>query len=252
MGRYELLRTLDEQGVNDFGVFRLDEARGPRRFPVFLRAERDHRGPRTGLLGDAAALREAIAALEGRGESRNGKIVVEFCDTRGADGLYRKYAAWRIGDRIVPQHVFVSSRWMVKAETNWLFDGDAPDRRRLLAEERRYLDENPHEAPLRRAFALAGIEFGRADYGVVNGSLRVWEINTNPDPFFGRDSTQQERNPLILRPGERVLQEAILALDAGRSPGRPVAIAEPRPLAPRLRAAAARRLRRPLRRLGLR
>ena len=33
---------------------------------------------------------------------------------------------------------------------------------------------------LTRAFALAGIDFGRADYGVVGGRVQIYEINTNP------------------------------------------------------------------------
>ena len=40
--RYELLRILYEQGINDFNVYRLDEARSPHRYPVFVRGEKDH------------------------------------------------------------------------------------------------------------------------------------------------------------------------------------------------------------------
>src|SRR5215470_9090617 len=41
MRRYELLRELYEQGINDFDVYHLTEGRRPRRYPVFIRAVDD-------------------------------------------------------------------------------------------------------------------------------------------------------------------------------------------------------------------
>ena len=49
-----------------------------------------------------------------------------------------------------------------------------------VAREMEYLKGNPHEAALRENFELAHIDYGRCDYGVVDGRLQVWEINTNP------------------------------------------------------------------------
>jgi hypothetical protein len=49
-----------------------------------------------------------------------------------------------------------------------------------LDEEFAYLEANPHERQLRAIFAAARIDYGRIDYGVENGAVRVWEINTNP------------------------------------------------------------------------
>jgi hypothetical protein len=50
-----------------------------------------------------------------------------------------------------------------------------------VAEETQYLSENPHLEQLRRIFEIAKINFGRIDYGCVNGKVQVWEINTNPN-----------------------------------------------------------------------
>ena len=61
------------------------------RWPVFLRGEFDHRGPGSTRIEDEA---------EWSRQKREGQLTVEFADTRGADGLYRKYAACRVGDRL--------------------------------------------------------------------------------------------------------------------------------------------------------
>ena len=36
------------------------------------------------------------------------------------------------------------------------------------------------DAPVRRAFEAAEIEYGRADFGIVGGTVQIYEINTNP------------------------------------------------------------------------
>ena len=42
------------------------------------------------------------------------------------------------------------------------------------------LEENPFAEHLRKVFDIAGIEYGRADFGFYQGRLQVFEINTNP------------------------------------------------------------------------
>jgi hypothetical protein len=59
MSRYELLRNLREEGINDFDVIRADERRWPERYPVFLRHEHDHGRP---LSSDLLHNKEALAA----------------------------------------------------------------------------------------------------------------------------------------------------------------------------------------------
>ena len=52
--------------------------------------------------------------------------------------------------------------------------------RRLYDDEYRIIEENRHGEELRPAFEIGGIEFGRADFGLVDGRPQVYEINTNP------------------------------------------------------------------------
>ena len=170
--RYELLRELRRRGVNTFDVYRLADGESPKRFPVFLRTANDHKGSISPLLGSAEELDAATAALRGRGERLDDKLVVEFCNTADPDGLYRKYGAFIVGERILPRHLFFSRHWVVK---DWSVLDDA-----LLREEQRYLATNPHERQLREIFAAARIEYGRIDYSLRGGEMQVWEINTNP------------------------------------------------------------------------
>src|ERR1700722_7331612 len=46
LGKFQLLKMLRQQGVNDFQVYRLDELNQAKelKFPVFLRRDLDHRG----------------------------------------------------------------------------------------------------------------------------------------------------------------------------------------------------------------
>lgn len=171
--RYELTTTLWREGINTFRSHRATDADRITRFPVFLREESRHTGNKSGLLHDAASLRRAILALRLRGYRLKDLLIVEFCDTKDAKGAYRKYSAFRVGDAIVPAHMMAGGDWMMKALRS------SPDEE-LAREELAYIEQNPHETLLRRVFDLAHIQFGRIDYGVLNGVPQVWEINTNP------------------------------------------------------------------------
>ena len=173
MHRYELLRTLHERGINDFDVYRLTEARLPRRYPVFVRVENDHYGPSSSLLYTPQELQDCIAALSKDGKCRETRVITEFCAEQDARELYKKYSAFNVGGKILPRHILFSRDWIVKGEYKYADET-------TLAEERQYVTTNPHAAQLREIFALSGIDYGRIDYGLVNGRLQVYEINTAP------------------------------------------------------------------------
>jgi hypothetical protein len=171
--RYQLLRTLYEARINQFNVYRLTEVRPPQQFPVFLRGENDHEGARTKLLHSQTELDEVIEALIRQGKTLTDKIITEFCPTADPQGVIRKYSALLVGERLLPRHVlFSTENWVLKVP-----DLTPPE---FVAEEAEYLAQNPHAAQLHSIFELAKINFGRIDYGIVNGKVQVWEINTNP------------------------------------------------------------------------
>ena len=216
--RYDLLQLLHAEKVNRFKAVRATAPYDELRYPVFIREEHQHTGAKSPLLADAFAVERALAMLALRGRPRHRLLIVEFCDTRGRDGLYRKYSAFRVSGRILPRHVHVSAQWVSKSPTSLTND-------ETVREEARYFETNPHEAWLRQIFELANIEYGRIDYGLANGELQVWEINTNPT--LGRNPRRAPRpGSEAFRPltepfraeFHRVFQDAILALDSPASP----------------------------------
>jgi len=163
-------------------------------------------------------------------------LVVEFCDTSGPDGLYRKYSAMRIGERIIPRHLHAASSWIAKAQTSAANDDET-----LVREELEYLDSHPHQQWLRDVFTEAEIEYGRIDYGLYKGVPQVWEINTNPTLGRGRHRKPARQGPLaaLREPGRLASHKQML--DAFKCLERPdpaprVTIVLPAPVSVRLRA----------------
>ena len=190
MQRYALLRRMFEIGCNRFNVIRATDDPAPLRYPVFVRYEHRHNGSMTPLLHDRQALDRALVDLTVRGIAAQKLLVVEFCDTSDADGLFRKYSAMRIGDTIIPRHLHAGPSWIAKSRT-----GDRGDNEALVREELDYLATDPHARWLRAVFTEAQIEYGRIDYGVYKGEPQVWEINTNPTLGRGHGRRASRRGP---------------------------------------------------------
>ena len=173
LGRFRLLKILHQRGVNDFRAFRPDALPGDLKFPVFVRSEMNHDGPATPLLQSRAELQSAFAgkAFQDR-RLRKHLMVTEYCDCSDGDGLFRKYSVMNLGGTLIPRHLFLSRHWVQKYAD--LMAANA------LAEEEEFLENFPHAVAVAEIFRLAGVDYGRIDYGLRNGRIQVWEINTNP------------------------------------------------------------------------
>ena len=100
-------------------------------------------------------------------------MIVEYGAAPSADGRFRKYSAYKVGPTVYPQHCFINENWYIKFPSTRFTEADR-------AESRAYVDDNPHAAQIERVFALAGIDYGRIDYGIVDGQVQTFEINNNP------------------------------------------------------------------------
>ena len=175
--RLALLDTLRAAGLSQHCAMRASAELGTIAFPVFLREEHHHTGSLSALLRTPEALAEELARSVLRGFRLDELLVVEFVDTADKHGVYRKYAAHRLGDAIVPQFMDSAASWLLKRDASHVTAA-------TLAEEEAYVLANPHEHELRRIFDLAGVGFGRIDYAVKDHRIHTWEINLNPT--FGR------------------------------------------------------------------
>ncbi|RTL53968.1 MAG: hypothetical protein EKK40_05360 [Bradyrhizobiaceae bacterium] len=209
--RLALLRTLHRSGINPFNAYRADESPRPARFPVFVRFETDHGSPLTGLIHSQAELETALSDLENSGTPLRGAIVTEYCSSSDADGLFHKWGTFRIGDQYSVDHIAVEKNWLVKYG-KW-DDITEP----VAREEHETVSQNRFSPDLSRAFELAHIEFGRADYAIVDGRIAIYEINTNPyiGPFVPDSKPLRLQTQTIARTRMGKALEAIDTEDGG-------------------------------------
>lgn len=174
LDRYPLLRMLERQGINRFTAIRLDDGGRPDAYPVFIRSEDSHHGADTDLLHSEEEFEQAIADLRTQGKVLKRRIAIGYRAAADQDGFYRKYSVHNIDGQLVPHHIIRRDHWLVRGRSEFT-KGEEHARAELD-----FIRQNPHADVLGRVFRLAHIDFGRVDYGIVDGEVQVYEINTNP------------------------------------------------------------------------
>src|SRR5262249_7605081 len=74
------------------------------------------------------------------------------------------------------------------------------------------------------AFELAGIEYGRADFGLVDGKVQLYEINSNPHMIFEGKHPSAVRQKAY-RQFEQNYFDALRAIDTPNDSGDPLMLA---------------------------
>ena len=217
--RYELLKKCSALKRNSFCVFRADEFHRCHKFPVFIRPEGEHTGSLTRLLSTRRELAEELARALIRGYRLRDLMIAEYCDTADASGVFRLYCATIVGDEIIPQVIVHNQNWVTKWEGR-LVDEDK------AREQQNYVESNPHVAWLKETFELARVNYGRMDYGLVDGVPQLWEINTNPTivrPAGTVTGLTEEQENLLAPVRSRFLQQfgaALEKIDSTADPNR--------------------------------
>lgn len=190
--RYELLRRMWNKGASPVSVVRLNSGDLPEKYPVFIRSEDGCSGPETTLIENESDYLAAVAALRLGGKPIKGRIAVSYEAEPDADGYFRKFGVFRIGDHIVPQHIQYNRDWVVKSN-------QLGRKAELVTEELDYIQTNPHKELVRDAFDTGDLQFGRADFGFKAGAFVLYEINTNPTfpRFKGGSPERAERRDLL-------------------------------------------------------
>ena len=176
--RFGLLRRLYFSGINGFNAYRVEEGAKPERWPVFLRVEGSHRGPATELIHSWDELRVKTDESIAKGLPLASLLIVEFSAEPIRPGLYRKLSSFRLGKSAFAHVCVDDDRWIAKEGKRGITPPD------LEQDEFRIVRDNPYGADLAMAFDIAGLEYGRADFGLVGGRVQVYEINSNPEIIF--------------------------------------------------------------------
>lgn len=220
--RVALLKKLRQEGINDFDVTRIDLGEKPSAYPVFIRCEDDCNRPDTGLLNSEAEFDTAVADMAARGVPLKRRIAVQYSAERSPDGFFRKYGAIRLGGTIFPQHILRNTDWYVKRGQ---IERDAQSEAEFVA---LFDDFTAHAEMLKPIFDLAGIDYGRVDYGFVDGRIQVFEINTNPTiPKLRRRRDLTKHRYDRIRP---VLLESFAAMNGPQARGPEVPYKLPKPM----------------------
>jgi len=215
--RHSLLRALHDAGLNDFDAYRPLEIHAIKRFPIFLRKIQGHRAPLSDLLQTREAAEKAVATAIANGTPEENLVLIEMAAEPVRPGLYRKLAAFRIGQAIVPHICVHDTSWLVKYGKLGIAGEE------LYREELNMLQTNSFAEHLLKVFDVAGIEYGRADFGFYQGRLQVFEINTNPHVVPAKPHPSATRVTNMKLAWEKYL-EALRDLD---SPGgAPVRLAD--------------------------
>ena len=187
LSRYGLLRALFQRGLNQFNAYRAEEGVTPERWPVFLRADGDHMGPLPELYRRARELQAGIRQAVDRGIPMSRLLVIEYAAQPTRPGLFTKHSSFRMGKSEFACTNVHDNQWIAKTGKRGIATPE------LYLEELRIVRENPHAPAVAAAFEAAGIDYGRADFGMVDGKVQIYEINTNPNIALRDDHPSEVR-----------------------------------------------------------
>ena len=205
--RYELLRDLAARGITPFSVYRCDDNPRPQRFPVFLRFEAGHIKPLPALVPDQATLDKTIEALKRNGYAAASMLVVECVPSDRIEGRWHKWGAFGVSGETMLDHIAVDDNWLVKTgKWDLLTPG-------IVTLENQAVRENHFAEFASQAFALANIDFGRADFARSGGKPMLFEINTNPFIYDLKPDPHELRQQTI-ETARRRLAGALFRIDS--------------------------------------
>ncbi|WP_424983233.1 hypothetical protein [Maritalea sp. S77] len=213
--RLGLLRSLHAAGINDFNAYRADEAPKPVKFPVFLRHLSVSLPPVTDLIHTQADLERAIDELVRAGEPLDDLIVIEYCAEPFVQDYFAKVSAYRLGDQYMLGFFLFDHKWYVKLSD---FDNVPPD---FAATEAAILQENKWIDVLRNAFELADIEYGRADFSLVNNRPQIYEINFHPQAALAQYESKNPERVATANGVARRRMDALISIDQ-KIPAKPI------------------------------
>jgi len=178
-------------------------------FPVVLRVR--HKLSR-GRMMFLAGSQDAVTSL--RRMYPDLDLAVQYIDTKGVDGLYRKYRSYVVGDQIIPRQIMASADWRVSLGNTVGVSCPA------VAEENKAFLAGPHpwDATLLQAAKAVGMDAGALDYSFTPKGIIIWEINACYGMAGEGDSSKDQafRQATSLSVTDVVYKEQQMGLIAAR------------------------------------
>lgn len=128
----------------------------------------------SGLLHTSEEVDAEVGAALASGIPERELMLVEYRAQPMRNAVFRKLGMFRIGGRLVPTLSAHQRDWHARFGELGVAGQEAYE------DEYWLLTDNPHYDTLARAFEVGRIDYGRADFGEVDGRVEVYEINTNP------------------------------------------------------------------------
>lgn len=164
-------------------------------FPFLVRAPGHHNGKHFAMIESESDLHEGLAAMPG-----SELLVMQFIDTRGSDGKFRKYRAMFVDGEVYPAHLAVSANWKVHYFSAQMGEAERAEEELFLTDMRAALGERAVSALETIANALdldyAGIDFGldRDGNAVVfeaNAAMTLFLPPSAPETNYRRTAAQR-------------------------------------------------------------
>jgi len=192
-GRYRLLRALFDAGINKFNAYLAVEQPKPTKFPVFVRRNSMSTAPLTGLIMSQHELEVSLNNFEKMGEPLDDLVVIEYNAREVAPNVFQKWSAYNAGGSISLNYAISECNWLVKYGEIDIIGHHFYER------EFELLQSNAFEKQVRKVFEIADIEYGRVDFGLVEGEPQFYEVNFNPEFRTTEAKSLVERRILNVR-----------------------------------------------------
>jgi glutathione synthase/RimK-type ligase-like ATP-grasp enzyme len=175
--------------------------------PVIVREVGTHTGISVVLHQSAE---EAAAALK----DGQDYIATEFRDFASADGVYRKYRMFFIGNRMVLRHMYASDHWNVHSPDRGRFMAPRPE---IVAEERALIGKAEPFGPkaqvvFREVRERMPLDFFGLDFGFTQGGdVVLFEANATMSffPLWRTDDPTFEYLNQCLAPAQKAFTELV-------------------------------------------
>jgi hypothetical protein len=153
-------------------------------YPLILRTDAVHRGLNMFLARDQSQARQIIQI----GVTPPLDLALEFVETKGSDGYYRKWRSHVIGDRVIPRQLQLTTGWKVNLDA-------AEASEQALAEDRQFISEGESNVGLViLAARVLNSDIIALDYSrMADGSYIFWEGNRSFDLSVGGQMWSQFR-----------------------------------------------------------